>query len=168
MAAHGANFYDGSIDKVLNAVANFRAENSLPLGDPEHELAEQYMAIAPWLVYEGPDHSLPEQQLIAEWIMRHWGRQTESHGIFTDIPKNRQEVCRTCPHFAHDPSLDGDRYARTANGRAAVLAGDKDWHIHGVCRHHHWPVLIASRLVKPEVLATPESPVHCWANPKTQ
>ena len=165
MAANGCNFYGGSIDKVLESVMNFRAENALPLGDIEHEMAAQYAAIAPWLVYDTPDHEPSETQRVAEWVMGYWRRQDPHHGIFTDIPKKRMEVCRECPLMSHAVTPDGtNRYEKTAGSRAAVISGDLAWHVHGTCRHHFWPLLIANRLKEPKNLAVEGSPAHCWVN----
>jgi hypothetical protein len=164
MHANEHNFYGDSPDSVIEAVRNFRAENSLPLGDIEHEMAEQYAVIAPWLVYDVPDHTPPMRSTVSQWVMLYWRRIPASHGIFTDIPATRQAECLKCPHFTHDIGEPADRYDRVAAGRASVIAGQPDWHVHGVCRHHGWPVLIASRMVEPERLATPHAPENCWVN----
>lgn len=162
---HGQNFTGRDADEVIRKLTEYRTQNSLPLGDPEQELAAYYAEQAPYLVRERPTQPIETngvRQRVAEHTMGIWYGKFQRLPVHNEQVRERLAVCVSCTHFHHDFHDGESSYWREAATRAALMTGDMDCAEKGHCDYHHWIISLAARLVTPAKLATMPAPSCCW------
>lgn len=164
---HGQNFTGRDADDLILKLTEYRTQNGLPLGNPEQELAAHYAEQAPYLVREKPTQPIETngvRQRVAEHTMAIWYGKFQRLPVHNEQFKERLDVCASCEHFRRDFHDGESSYWREAATRSALMTGDMDCAEKGHCRHHHWLVALAARLVTPDKLATMPAPGCCWVH----
>lgn len=170
---HGTPIKAETIDDVLQKVEEYRAANSLPLGNPEAEMALQYATFAPWLVRSVEDREPTFTQLLAESAMRIHKAFPAQLEAKDPLQAHRLTLCRNCPAFCLPTALRNTVYQKTAYHRAALFSGNFAFANAGACLHHVWWLAMASRLkepVKASSMISPSGvllpqPEMCWVTP---
>lgn len=151
-----------SIPALIKAVESYRANNTLPAGDPAAEIERFYAEKFPWLISKVSDgigahatlHPTTKSEPLRPWINRMW-RNPPKHWQEAEVAKARLAICEKCPHYC-DLGFLGPEYSRRllilAAGRMAASA------LH--CSAHAWACGLAVWLEDPEVL---EDVAGCWA-----
>jgi hypothetical protein len=162
---HGQVLRGRDVDEVIQSLTAYRTQNSLPLGDPEAEIAAYYADMAPWLVRERngtPESSNGHRQIVAESTMAIWYGKYERLQIHNPIVEERAQVCAGC--VFHEKSFTDEEtlYWNDAATKAALMTGDMDVAKKGWCSHHRFLLALATRLVTPDRIATMPAPACCW------
>lgn len=151
----------GSIDEVLNKMSEYRAANALPLGDPEQDLAEDYLLRARWLVKDCPDREITFGQKVAETTMAIWRSYPKKLEVRSPEVESRLGVCAACPH-ACAIAMPASTYGLAADNRAVLFTGLTHYASHKACDHHKWMNAMGVLLKHPLIIALLPSPQMCW------
>jgi len=144
--------------ELLKKIVEHRANNGLPAGDPEHDVAMVYATKCPWLVTEEPDIEVlsndPEP-----WIHHLW-RSHPLKRAETRVRDERFEQCQKCIHF--EP-LDTDSLTDEAARRLLLMNPAKHRIEHGWCLLRGWIPSVAVQIMDPWEFAdwTKKDPC-CW------
>lgn len=152
-----------TVEEVLVKIEAHRAENALPLDDPETDLALYYLKIAKYLVkvVEGERFKFPSQ-VIAEAIMALWRAHPKGMPSDSPIPALRAKTCASCEMRREFPSdLGSSRpYVKVAVQRAKMLTGDREFLTGHYCNACQLPLDLINRIRQPELLQS--APKSCW------
>jgi hypothetical protein len=166
--AHNQSFRGKDVDEVIAALTAYRTQNSLPLGNPEAEIADYYASISPWLVREAgsqPVVSNGLRQSVAEHTMATWYGKYERLPGHSPIVAERLAICQECPYAVKSFDDPETSYWNDAATKASLMTGDMAVTIKGWCRHHKFLLGLATRLVTPQKVATMPAPAGCWLPP---
>ena len=160
----GGGFLKGETpEEVLEKIEDYRAENALPLDDPETDLALYYLQIAKYLVkeVEGERAKRPSQ-IIAEAIMALWKSHPKVMPSDSPIPTLRAKTCDDCKMRWEFPADLGNSrpYVKKAIQRARMLTGDREFTSGRYCNACKLPLDLINRISEPELLQS--APKSCW------
>lgn len=102
----GHNFQDPSgvllrekdVDALIVAIADYRAQNALPAGDPEAELEASYKVRFPWLISKVGETASNAPSMIEAWLNRTW-REAPRELLERRQAEAKHAKCQTCPHY---------------------------------------------------------------------
>lgn len=155
-----------TVDEVLIKMEEHRAENALPLGDPEEDLAKYYSAVAPHLVRDKPGFKRTRSgsYIAAEAIMRFWRAHPPMLAIDNPFIALHEATCDKCPMKRSFPVGDEMKpYIKKARQRAAMVATDREFQKHGQCYWCKLPINLICRVAKPgEWDGLQDPPKPCW------
>lgn len=155
-----------TVEEVLTKIEEHRAENSLPLGNPEEDLGTYYRSIAPHLVRGDADASprpTNAVQIVAEAIMKFWKDHPVIIPIDSPYLQMRRVVCEGCPMMQPFPTGAEGYYAKKAIQRASLLTQDREFQKHGYCGWSRLPVALIVRMGKPgDLERLQDRPKVCW------
>lgn len=151
--ASGYTLRADSIPALLQAIADYRANNGLHPGDPAAELESHYARLYPWLISKVGAAPKTVEDTVLRWLNRQW-RAPVSKWAEAMTAKKRYAVCQDCPYYepAHPWSAESVR-------RLIILGAGRTAGMDGVCRVHHWSVALACAA---ESLPTTASVNECW------
>jgi hypothetical protein len=155
--------------EVLEKMEAHRAENALPLGNPEEDLARYYQMIAPYLVREEPgvEFKTPRSQVAAESIMTFWREHPELYLQNNARIALREQTCEECPMKRRYPKdgASGKFYQKKAKQRASLLTAKRDIEGESWCHWCQLPIPLVVLLRNPEKWERLQSPPKsCWVN----
>lgn len=164
LSAHGMVFRGKDVDEVLERLTAYRTQNSLPLGNPEAELAAYYVEMAPHLVKEGnkPSVNNGPMQRVAERTMAVWYGKYERLLVHSPVVEERQVVCASCPYYEQSLPEPETLYWSNALTKAVLMTGDMACLKKGWCAKHYELIGLFTRLAAPEKVATMPAPDCCW------
>lgn len=162
--AHNQTFRGHDADEVIERVTHYRTQNSLPLGNPEAELAAQYAETAPHLVKEGdtPTDGSGARQRVAEHTMAIQYGKYERRPVHDPIVQDRLACCATCLYREQEFREPATLYWNDAATKAALMTSDMACEQKGWCSAHYELLALFTRLVSPEKVATLPAPACCW------
>lgn len=165
---NGDEFHRGdTVEEVLEKMEAHRAENALPLGNPEQDLAKYYQSIAPYLVRDEPDKEFvaPRSQIAAESMMTLWREHPDLYLQTNARIALREKTCDECPMKRRYPK-DGNSekfYQRRAKQRASLLTGKREIEKEGWCHWCKLPIPLAVLIREPQKWERLQSPPKsCW------
>lgn len=147
---------------LIAQLRQHRANNGLPCGDPEHDIAVVYAKSHPWLIREVKDYEADWIDAEA-WIHQTW-RSNPLNLTETRVRDGRFAQCEKCIHFERLPfSKLTDEAAR----RLILMNPAKHRNEHGWCILRGWIPSVAVQIADPWKFAdwtikTPE----CWLDSK--
>lgn len=154
-----------SVEELAQRIAQFRADNARPLGQPAREIAAYYQQKAPFLVRARADREdeVDDLQRVAVRTMAIASSPPVLWPASAPQAEARLPVCAHCPFQAQWPEGESTSYTFAADIRAAVLTQRRDYQEAGYCTHHQWPIALAQRLKEPAKYA--RDPVQgCFAH----
>ena len=148
---------------VVAKIAEYRKNNGLPPGDPEHDLAAYTQKDYPWLVETRNDavsNAGSEEALSQEYVSTVW-KMAPNKQVEPNVQRDRFSKCLECPKYI---LLDTDSETiRKSTALASSLLRDiVKGHDHGFCEHHLWVCSVACTLQENKSLANPEVLNKCW------
>lgn len=180
MDGNGVVLRGRTIDEVLEVVERHRAVNGLALGNPEAELIEQYLEIAPFLLArEGPGAREPGRVLFeasrAMVFLRGLERvRPKPSPASEEVVEERMKHCRACPHHEGSSRPVGGEvrstYEREVERRMGLATGSRrDIPATGWCRHHgQWVGLLGFFPSVPFIPSLPPPATGCWVGGKEE
>jgi hypothetical protein len=136
-------------------VAQFRANNGLPPGNPAGELEAKYAKECPWLVSKVGAVPIAREDPVERWVARLWRDPVrEREFVENTVTAERLGVCADCPHLGSDYSP-----SQEVRRRAAILSAGRPINHHS-CSAHGWLVSLAALHPRP---ASPISVQTCWS-----
>lgn len=142
-----------SLRELLFKIAEYRAKNGMPPGNPYKEIETYYSTECPWLISNVGTSPVANEDPIARWINRTW-RTPPSKWAESIQAGTRYGTCLDCPHYVADHSFSPE-----SNRRLLILGAGHLGGMAGICKVHHWPVALACAVEKMEVTAEVEG---CW------
>jgi hypothetical protein len=145
-------------DDVIERMIDYRAENGLPLGWPEHELAQFYKKIAPWLVRDTativgkePSQETAEKSMVAITSV------PALLSAFSPDVKTRNDACAKCA-FCSKEIIPDSRYEKASERKLDALLGERGSWAFGVCSFALLPV----RFICRSTIPLQSMPECCW------
>lgn len=143
-----------SLSALIKTIAEYRAQNSLPPGDPYKEV-ESYCAIHHnWLISNMGTAPKANEDPIARWIDRQW-REPIKIWADAEIAEARYATCEKCPHYVADHPL-----AQEPKRRLIILGAGHTAGMTGICKVHHWSCALACAA---QQLDTHVAVDGCWS-----
>lgn len=169
----GTRFRGDSWKNLISKVADYRARNNRPAGDPESEIFTQYcvrmpshcknMTAGPVKVIDG-HHSLSLNQRVMQFIsnLLEWKRKAPIPRVPDSVAAERAAVCASCPR--HKPLVQTCQTCMNtvAHGRKVILDGVASHH-QGLlaCEALGEDLPLTVHIEQPAVPAD-RVPAHCW------
>lgn len=146
------------LESVKKQIADYRAANGYPAGDPEHDIAKSYALRCPWLILEVPE-ALKESNDAEAWIHRMW-RSFPQGMAEARVRDERFEQCLQCAHF--EP-LDTTDISNEGLRRLMLMNPVKTRTEHGWCLLRGWIPSVVVQQHQPIAFADHQE-VHkdCW------
>lgn len=144
---------------LVAQIKEHRANNGLPAGDPQHDIALVYAEKFPWLILEVEDDSDPEDNSEEVWIHNLW-RSTPLVLAEIRVRDDRFAQCEKCIHFR---PLDVSTLTDEAARRLFLMNPAKSRKENGWCDLRGWIPSVAVQIQDPWKFAdwTKKVP-ECW------
>ena len=158
---YGTVLKDPSLSGLIERIVNFRKFNMLPAGNPEHELAMQYLTTHPHLVLKNESIEVKEARnylSIASWLRNAWETPPKLTGDNMEI-KERIKICKACKFNDCSTDYDSDSIMRISVLASSIY--DKEL---GQCVVHGWHNMVACK--QDSVAQNELQPPTCWAGKK--
>ncbi len=156
--------------EVVEALAQYRLDNAIPVGNPKMDVLQYYARHYPYMVLideHGKAPRDPNKDYIAwrDWVWEMW-RRPELRFVTTKEAAERWIECSQCPH---NRSLRG---SETREGREVVKKtfllrrGEEVPKFVGFCACHKFDIGVASFLETPRLRSgkneDTQQPPSCW------
>ena len=162
-----------TLSLLIEALKRYRKNGLKPEGDPEHEIALEYLKTHPWLVEELDDEAIQKEDHTLSFIRRVWSGEIASSRREKDdeFAVKKMSVCHGCPAFSPAKFGDGEQTRRAyiltnhMIAKKIPITADAISKM-GYCTHHKWVCSVAASIPVDDakMIASPDSPAICWVH----